>query len=101
MAPIQPEGRARPHRALCRSLATCHGVPGVDKGGNVCNRGYVPREEIANLKNFVFAEPFREQGMPDSTGKPKDEGVKIEAFIQGIADAIRSEEVTPVIPGRC
>jgi len=68
----------------------CHGVPGVDKGGNVRNLGYVPTETIANLKDIVFKGPFRDQGMPDFTGKLKDEDVeKIQAFIQGTADAIR------------
>ena len=68
----------------------CHGVPGVDKGGNVRNLGYVPTETIANLKDIVFKGPFRDRGMPDFTGKLKDEDVeKIQAFIQGTADAIR------------
>ena len=68
----------------------CHGVPGVDRGGNVRNLGYVPTEMIANLKDIVFKGPFRDQGMPDFTGKLKDEDVvKIQAFIQGTADAIR------------
>ena len=81
-----PEGTAI-YVAAC---ATCHGVPGVDKGGNVKNLGYVSTETIANLGDFVFAGPFRDQGMPDFTGKLKDEDVvKIQAFIQGTADAIR------------
>jgi quinohemoprotein ethanol dehydrogenase len=68
----------------------CHGVPGVDKGGNVRNLGYVPKETIANLKDFVFKGPFRDQGMPDFTGKLKEEDIpKLQAFIQGTADAIR------------
>jgi quinohemoprotein ethanol dehydrogenase len=68
----------------------CHGVPGVDKGGNVRNLGYVPTEMIANLKDIVFKGPFRDQGMPDFTGKLKEEDIpKLQAFIQGTADAIR------------
>ena len=68
----------------------CHGVPGVDKGGNVRNLGYVSKETIANLKDFVFKGPFRDQGMPDFTGKLKEEDIpKLQAFIQGTADAIR------------
>ncbi len=68
----------------------CHGVPGVDKGGNVRNLGYVSKEIIANLKDFVFKGPFRDQGMPDFTGKLKEEDIpKLQAFIQGTADAIR------------
>ncbi len=56
-------------------------------------RRYVPTETIANLKDFVFKGPFKDQGMPDFTGKLKDEDVvKIQAFIQGTADAIRPKK---------
>lgn len=72
------------------SCATCHGVPGVDKGGNVPNLGYVSTETIANLKDIVFNGPFKDKGMPDFTGKLTEaDVVKIQAFIQGTADAIR------------
>src|SRR4051794_40489496 len=72
------------------ACAQCHGVPGVDKGGNVRNLGYVSPETIANLKDFVFKGPFRDQGMPDFSGKLTEaDVVKIQAFIQGTADAIR------------
>ncbi len=81
-----PEGTGL-YVAAC---ATCHGVPGVDKGGNVRNLGYVSTETIANLKDFVFKGPFRDQGMPDFTGKLTEaDVVKIQAFIQGTADAVR------------
>jgi quinohemoprotein ethanol dehydrogenase len=71
----------------------CHGVPGVDKGGNIKNLGYVPTEEIANLKDIVLKGPFMDRGMPDFTGKLKDDDiVKIQAFIQGTADAIRPKK---------
>ena len=71
----------------------CHGVPGVDKGGNIKNLGYVPAEEIANLKDIVFKGPFMDRGMPDFTGKLKEDDVtKIQAFIQGTADAIRPKK---------
>jgi quinohemoprotein ethanol dehydrogenase len=75
------------------SCASCHGVPGVDNGGDVRNLGYVGVEEIANLKDIVFNGPFKSQGMPDFTGKLKeDDVVKIIAFIQGTADAIRPKK---------
>jgi quinohemoprotein ethanol dehydrogenase len=71
----------------------CHGVPGVDNGGNIKNLGYVPTEEIANLKDFVFKGPFMDQGMPDFTGKlSEDDVVKIQAFIQGTADVVRAKK---------
>jgi quinohemoprotein ethanol dehydrogenase len=81
-----PDGTA----LYVEACATCHGTPGVDKGGNVKNLGYAPTEEIANLKDVVFKGPFMDRGMPDFTGKLTDEDVvKIQAFIQGTADAVR------------
>jgi quinohemoprotein ethanol dehydrogenase len=72
------------------ACAGCHNVPGLASGGNIRNLGYVPAEEITNLKDIVFHGPFRDQGMPDFTGKLTEaDVVKIRAFIQGTADAIR------------
>lgn len=68
----------------------CHGVPGVDRGGNVKNLGYSAAEAIANLDRHVFKGPHMDRGMPDFSGKLSAEQVeKIKAFIQGTADAIR------------
>jgi quinohemoprotein ethanol dehydrogenase len=68
----------------------CHGVPGVDRGGNIKNLGYSATEVIANLDKFLFKGPGTTNGMPDFTGKLSSEQVeKIKAFIQGTADAIR------------
>ncbi len=68
----------------------CHGVPGVDRGGNVKNLGYSATEIISNLDRWVFKGPDTVNGMPDFTGKLTPEQVeKIKAFIQGTADAIR------------
>jgi len=68
----------------------CHGVPAVDKGGNIPNLGYVDADMIANLDRAVLSREFAELGMPDFTGKltPADLE-KIKAFIQGTADAVR------------
>lgn len=72
------------------NCAQCHGVPGVDKGGNIKNLGYVPTETITHLKDMLFNGPFVQKGMPDFTGKLSDDDIKkIQAFIQGTADAIR------------
>ncbi|WP_398479620.1 PQQ-dependent dehydrogenase, methanol/ethanol family [Tardiphaga sp.] len=72
------------------ACAACHGVPGVDKGGNVPNLGYSATETIGNLKDIVFNGPFKDKGMPDFTGKLTEADVtKIQAFIQGTADAVR------------
>ena len=68
----------------------CHGVPGVDRGGNVKNLGYASADVIANLDKFVYRGPNMGMGMPDFTGKITPEQLdKIKAFIQGTADAIR------------
>ena len=68
----------------------CHGVPGVDRGGNVKNLGYSATGIIASLDKWVFKGPDAVNGMPDFTGKLTPEQVeKIKAFIQGTADAIR------------
>jgi quinohemoprotein ethanol dehydrogenase len=68
----------------------CHGVPGVDKGGNIPNLGYVDANAIAQLDKALFGKQFADHGMPDFTGKLKPEDAeKLKAFIQGTADAIR------------
>lgn len=68
----------------------CHGVPGVGRGGNIINLGYVGADEITNLRNILFHGPFRDQGMPDFSGKLTEGDVgKLQAFIQGTVDAIR------------
>ncbi len=71
----------------------CHGVPGVDRGGNIPNLGYIGAPYIENLDKFVFKGPAMNRGMPDFTGKlSKDDVEKIKAFIQGTADAIRPKK---------
>ena len=70
----------------------CHGVPGVDRGGNIPNLGYSNAAVISHLDAYVFDGPYLSRGMPDFTGKlTADEVAKIKAFIQGTADAIRPE----------
>ena len=65
-------------------------MPGVQKGGNIRNLAYVGADRITHLKDIVFSGAFKSQGMPDFTGKLKDDDVvKIIAFIQGVADSIR------------
>ena len=68
----------------------CHGVPGVDRGGNIPNLGYMDASYIENLSNFIFKGPAMARGMPDFTGKLSGDDVEsIKAFIQGTADSIR------------
>ncbi|MCW5636835.1 MAG: PQQ-dependent dehydrogenase, methanol/ethanol family [Rubrivivax sp.] len=73
-----------------QNCAFCHGVPGVDRGGNIPNLGYSARDVIANLDKVLFGGALKDKGMPDFTGKLSAEDAdKIKAFIQGTADAIR------------
>ena len=75
------------------NCAFCHGVPGIDKGGNLPNLGYSKPETIASLETFVFKGPLMARGMPDFTGKlTSDDVEKIKAFILGTADAIRPKK---------
>lgn len=68
----------------------CHGVPGVDRGGNIPNLGYIDAAFIENLDKVVFKGPAMARGMPDFTDKLTPQDVeKIKAFIQGTADAVR------------
>jgi quinohemoprotein ethanol dehydrogenase len=71
----------------------CHGVPGVDRGGNIRNLGYVESEIISNLDKHLFKGPFTGVGMPDFTGRLQPADVeKLKAYIQGTADAIRAKK---------
>ncbi|HEV2155695.1 PQQ-dependent dehydrogenase, methanol/ethanol family [Bradyrhizobium sp.] len=72
------------------ACVACHGVPGVGRGGNIINLGYVGADTINNLRDIVFHGPFRDQGMPDFSGKLREGDIgKLQAFIQGTVDAIR------------
>jgi quinohemoprotein ethanol dehydrogenase len=72
------------------SCVACHGVPGIDRGGNIPNLGYMPAAYIEHLRNFVFNGPAVSRGMPDFTGKlSEDEVEKIKAYIQNTVEAIR------------
>ncbi|HET9619844.1 MAG TPA: PQQ-dependent dehydrogenase, methanol/ethanol family [Kofleriaceae bacterium] len=71
----------------------CHGIPGVDRGGNIPNLGYVKADIISDLDKFVFNGPYVSSGMPDFTGRLKPADVeKLKAFIQGTADSIRPKK---------
>lgn len=71
----------------------CHGVSGVDRGGNIPNLGYMDASFIENLDKFVYKGPATVRGMPDFSGKLSTDDVqKIKAFIQRTADAIRPKK---------
>ncbi|CAG2151888.1 PQQ-dependent dehydrogenase, methanol/ethanol family [Cupriavidus numazuensis] len=76
------------------NCVACHGVPGVDRGGNIPNLGYMHATYIQNLDKFIFKGPAMVRGMPDFSGKlSADDVEKLKAFIQGTADAIRPKSV--------
>ncbi|WP_020648073.1 PQQ-dependent dehydrogenase, methanol/ethanol family [Solimonas variicoloris] len=91
--PYDPKDVAEGTALYVSNCVFCHGVPGVDKGGNLPNLGYVDKHFIEHLDQFVFNGPFANVGMPDFTGKLTPEQVeKIKAFIQGTADAVRPSQ---------
>ena len=70
----------------------CHGVPAVANGGNIPNLGYSNQDMIANLETFVLTDALKEKGMPNFSGVLDEKDiVKIQAFIQGTADAVRAQ----------
>lgn len=69
----------------------CHGVPGVNNGGNIPNLGYSRRETLTEaLQPIVFGGALANGGMPNFAGKLSAAEVeKIIAFVQGTVDALR------------
>ena len=68
----------------------CHGVPGVNSGGNVPNLGYSAKETLLKAPDFVLTDALSEGGMPSFEGKLTEGDLsKIIAFIQGTVDAVR------------
>ncbi len=71
----------------------CHGVPGVNNGGNIPNLGYSSHQTVANLSDIVLSNALESEGMPNFADRlsPEEVGL-IAAFIQGTADAVRPKE---------
>jgi quinohemoprotein ethanol dehydrogenase len=69
----------------------CHGIPAVERGGNIPNLAYVGPDIVNNLEKFVLEGQMKAQGMPDFAGKlTKDDLPKLRAFIMGTADLVRA-----------
>ncbi len=76
-----------------QNCAFCHGVPAVDRGGNIPNLGYSDPRVITNLQATVLSGALASRGMPNFQGKLSEADVdKIKAFVQGTADAVRPKQ---------
>jgi quinohemoprotein ethanol dehydrogenase len=72
------------------NCGACHGVPGVNSGGNVPNLGYSTRETLENLPHLVLNGAFLGNGMPNFAGRLDEAQVlQIRAFILGQVDTVR------------
>jgi quinohemoprotein ethanol dehydrogenase len=68
----------------------CHGVPGINNGGNIPNLGYVGAEVLTNLDALLADRAWVSEGMPDfSTRLDEQDIAKLRAFIQATAEAAR------------
>ena len=68
----------------------CHGVPGVNNGGNIPNLGFSDAAMLEGAPELLLSGAFVEGGMPTFEGKLTEAEIKqIVAFIQGTADAVR------------
>lgn len=72
------------------NCAGCHGVPGVNNGGNIPNLGFSTRETLENLPQLTLAGAWAGQGMPNFQGRLTEaEVLKIRAFIMGTVEQVR------------
>ncbi len=68
----------------------CHGVPGVNNGGNIPNLSFSDAAMLEGAPELLLSGAFVEGGMPTFEGKLTEAEIKqIVAFIQGTADAVR------------
>lgn len=72
------------------SCLFCHGVPGVNNGGNIKNLGYSDAAVLNNAKPIVLGGALEGNGMPSFADKLNEDDLqKVIAFIQGTVDAVR------------
>lgn len=68
----------------------CHGVPGVNNGGNIPNLGFSHADVLANAGTWVLEGAGLHNGMPRFNAHLDAREVEqIIAFVQGTADAVR------------
>jgi quinohemoprotein ethanol dehydrogenase len=72
------------------NCAFCHGVPGVNNGGNVPNLAYTTPETLRNLPQMVLEGAWSAHGMPRFAGRLTEaEVLQIRAFVLGTTEATR------------
>jgi quinohemoprotein ethanol dehydrogenase len=99
--PYDPADVAAGQGLYVSNCLVCHGVPGVDRGGNIRNLAYSGPGIITGLERILFDGVYSNAGMPDfSTKLTPDDVVKLRAFIQGTADQIRGGQTPDVPPSK-
>ena len=72
------------------NCAGCHGVPGVNNGGNVPNLGYSTRETMEAMPALVLGNTYLQHGMPSFQGRLGEAELgQIRAFILATVDSVR------------
>lgn len=72
------------------NCAGCHGVPGVNNGGNVPNLGYSTRETMEAMPALVLGNTYLQHGMPSFQGRLSEAELgQIRAFILATVDSVR------------
>ncbi|MES0875022.1 PQQ-dependent dehydrogenase, methanol/ethanol family [Sinimarinibacterium thermocellulolyticum] len=67
----------------------CHGVPALDRGGNLPNLAYSDPQILSELPKLVRGGAWRARGMPDFAERLSDADVeRIAAFILNMADIV-------------
>ena len=72
------------------NCAGCHGVPGVNNGGNVPNLGYSTRETMEAMPALVLGNTYLQHGMPSFQGRLSEAELgQIRAFVLATVDSVR------------
>ncbi len=72
------------------NCAGCHGVPGVNNGGNIPNLAWSSRETMEHLPQLVRSGAFLPGGMPNFHARLSEREVEqIRAFVLGTVEQVR------------
>ncbi|MFN3260321.1 MAG: PQQ-dependent dehydrogenase, methanol/ethanol family [Pikeienuella sp.] len=88
--PYDPEHVGEGLALYVSNCLFCHGVPGVNNGGNIPNLGFSTAETLTGAKEIVLGGAMVDGGMPSFEGRMTEEELtRVIAFVQGTADAVR------------